>query len=164
MGQILKSQDPNKFHIQTPENLVGHSNEVHVKLEGQVENALLDTGSTISTLSENFFRKLHELYHCELRPLNMILEVESASGDSLPYLGYVEINLEVPETKLYSKPCLFLVVPDTKYNSRVPILIGTNILQSIMETLYKDLGDQYSKKSQISPPWILAFRCMSWQD
>ena len=67
MGQIKnlkKSQDPNKFHIQTPENLVGHSNEVHVKLEGQVENALLDTGFVLDQTLIKYWSKV--IMYCSM--------------------------------------------------------------------------------------------------
>jgi hypothetical protein len=66
-----------------------------------------------------------------LRPLDELVEIRSATGDILPYLGFIESNLSLADLSL---DVLLLVVPDTDYNSMVPLLVGTNILCELSET------------------------------
>ena len=61
-----------------------------------------------------------------------ILNVECADGQRLPYSGYIKANMTSPGILQCTEQfCLFLVVPDTNYNFRTPVLIGTNILDEI---------------------------------
>ena len=59
-----------------------------------------------------------------------VFNIECAVGNSLPYLGYIEIEITWIEGIPSSKPtsCIFLVTPNTTYNARTPIILGTNIL------------------------------------
>lgn len=111
-------------------NLVGSSNEAVVSIEGQTTKALVDTGSCVSTVSEEFYKR--QLPHLKLHPISGILEIECADGKSLPYLGFVEADLRVVGIPLdHVQHCLLLVVPESKYSEKVPILIGTNILTEL---------------------------------
>lgn len=63
-------------------------------------------------------------------PLNNLLEVEGANGQTVPYLGYIELNLTFPPEFLGSAievDTLALVVPDTK-TTKPLLLVGTNTL------------------------------------
>ena len=86
---------------------------------------MIDTGSQISSVSCSFRAK--SLSHLQIRPLSNLV-IRQAGGSVLPYLGYVEAEISVPTQE---KPigAVFLVVPDTEYNLRIPLLIGTNILE-----------------------------------
>lgn len=59
---------------------------------GKKAKALVDTGSGISTISEKFYRE--NLQHRELQSLYDMLQIECANGESLPYLGFVEVDFE----------------------------------------------------------------------
>ena len=77
----------------------------------------------VSTISTSFCAQL-----ClDVQPLEDILTVEGAGGHKLPY-SEVEISF-----KGLSSPmdALMLVVPDTLYHERIPMLIGTNVLGCI---------------------------------
>lgn len=72
-------------------------------------------------------------YHANLseHPIHPItcLDVEAASGQNVPYLGYVELTLKFPRDFVKIEPevsTLALVVPDVRSNSDLPVLIGTN--------------------------------------
>lgn len=60
--------------------------------------------------------------------------MECADGKPLPYLGYIETELQkkcgIPNST--SHTCLFLITPDTTYSERTPIIIGTNILAALL--------------------------------
>lgn len=88
-GRVLGDDCKVKRPIQ---EIVGNSNEADVKVDGKKAKALVDTGSGISTISEKFYRE--NLQHRELHSLYDILQIECANGESLPYLGFVEVDFE----------------------------------------------------------------------
>lgn len=84
-----------------------------------------------------------------IKPISDLLEIEGANGQTVPYLGYVEINIKFPKNFLETQPeilTLALVVPDLRSNSDVPVLIGTNTL----DPLY-DLHCEFLPHSQSIP-------------
>ena len=52
--------------------------------------------------------------------LNCILHIE-ATGGKIPYLRYVELNLQVPGVKAFDEDVLILVLEDSDYSKRVSI-------------------------------------------
>ena len=62
-------------------------------------------------------------------------------GQQLPYEGYIraELKMMIGNDTIYE--CVILVVPDSTFNSHVPLLLGTNILQSVMDDLKKQHGE-----------------------
>jgi len=85
----------------------------------------------VSTISHGFY--LSNFQNVPLQPLEDLLRVEGAGGVLLPYHGYVELQLTLPKSLMLGHsfiPALFLVVPDTVYNSQTPLLLGTNVLYS----------------------------------
>lgn len=67
------------------------------------------------------------------------MEVESAIGQSVPSLGYVEVTLTFPKDFVgvdIEVPTLALIVPDFSPNSQPSVLVGTNML----DQLYKDFS------------------------
>ncbi len=142
---------------------MGEANEAQIEVEGIACEALLDTGATISTVSERFYREA--LSSLELHQINDIIKIECASGQLLPYMGYVEATVYVPGlTGKEGQETIFLVTPDTDYNSRIPVLLGTNILKPIMEGCKKEAGPLFLQRIALSTPWWLAFRCISVQE
>ncbi len=64
------------------------------------------------------------------------------------YLGYIKAGVTVSGvTTDVATDCLFLVVPSSNYSSRVPILIGTNILQIFMLDCQASYGTQFLQKA-----------------
>jgi len=140
--------------------LVGETNEVQVKIDGISTTALCDTGSCISTCSEKFFKD--NFPEKQLLPLDNILNIECADGSKLPYSGYITADLQssgIQDSK--SVPCLFLVVPDTDYNKSTPFLLGTNILNELMDCCKEQHGEQFLQKANLHTPWYIAFRCIT---
>lgn len=115
-----------------PKGLVGTRCTAQVCIEGTKVNCLLDTGSQVTTIPSSF-HKAH-LADYPIKPLNALLEVEGANGQSVPYLGYVELTLTFPkeflgvEAEIYT---LALVVPDLVGVQQ--ILIGTNSLDTLYD-------------------------------
>lgn len=96
--------------------------------------ALLDTGATVSTISQSFYCT-HLEGKLDLHQLNEEIDIECADGQLMPYLGYVLIDLATHGLSSVDvlKESIFLVVPDSNYNKKVPVLIGTNILYRLLD-------------------------------
>jgi hypothetical protein len=45
---------------------------------------------------------------------------------------------------------LVLVVPDSNYNQHIPLLIGTNILNTILQDLHQLHGDKYLQNADLT--------------
>ena len=100
---------------------MGEANESTVMVEGQEARALLDSGSQLSAISLNWVRKL------KLKPqqLQSILQIEGSGGLEVPYLGYVEARLKIPEIKAFDLDVLLLIVPDSAHTQHTPTTLGT---------------------------------------
>ena len=87
------------------------------------------------------------------------MDIECADGQQLPYIGYTEIQFQLPgHTHLYD--CILLVTQNSRYNSEVPLLLGTNTLSNIIETLKNEHGERFLQISNLTTPWYLSFRCI----
>lgn len=119
--------------------LIGNTNEAVVRI-GDVDCvALLDTGSMVTNVSSSFYRKnLAASY--TLHQLDRLLRVEAAGGHILDYLGYIEVPITIPKTKVELWVPV-LVTPDTSYNHQVPLLIGTNVLSRVTSDQVKNSGN-----------------------
>jgi hypothetical protein len=58
--------------------------ETEIYIDGSLTSALLDTGSTESTVSENYYR---EHISSPLHTLDTLLDIECADGQQFPYIG-----------------------------------------------------------------------------
>ena len=104
----------------------------------------LDTGASISTVSEAYHRK--KLSHLPVQPLQDFLHIECADGETLPYSSYIAADITAPGVGLgekHSQPCLLLVVRDSRYNAKVPVLLGTNILEQFLDMSRETLGHRF---------------------
>ena len=136
-------------------HLFGRTNEVPVSIQGCDATALLDTGSTVSTMSTSFCKQLN----LQQNGLNDFIEIEGANGQCVPYEGYVVAQLCVPDLQL-DMPALFLVVPVTQYSQTVPILLGTNILEQVQ----LQHREQNMTIHKLPPAWNLVFKTLHIQD
>ena len=90
--------------------LLGHANETKVVVEEVEMMALVDTGSQISVLTEGIFTEMG----LKILPLkNLIrgvLDLKGMGGISIPYKGYIEANLTIPDLPWYNESVLYLLV------------------------------------------------------
>ena len=76
-----------------------------------------------------------------IHPVTDLLEIEGASGQSVPYLGYVKVTLQFPKEFIVTQPekeTLVLIVPEVRSNSLTPLLVGTNTLDPLYEQFCDD--------------------------
>ena len=144
-------------------NVMGDVNDSLCYIENVECRALIDTGSTISSVSEEFYKT--SLAHLPLHSFSHFLSVECAGGEYLPYKGYIEAQLEIPGKSVGFKDVfIFLVVPETKFSSYVPLLIGTNIIRPLLDFSRKARNNNLMVNADFSDPWVIAFRALSLGD
>ena len=101
--------------------LIGPANEGKVKIEGVETTALIDTGACMSAMTKSFAEALE----LDLKSLNSMLDIEGMGGAKVPYHGYVECRLNLPQIEKFDHDVLMLVIDDSQYGACVPIQIGT---------------------------------------
>lgn len=92
------------------------------------------------------------------------MDIECAGGSQLPYSGYIEVNINTPGRTNNFNTYLVLVVPDSNYNQHIPLLIGTNVLNTILQDLHQLHGDKYLQNADLTTPWYLTLRCITLQE
>ena len=101
--------------------LIGEANESTVFVEGQKARALIDSGSQLSSILVAWVKKLK----LNLQELHSVLQIEGSGGFKVPYLGYVDAHLKVPEVSAFDTDVLLLIVPDSAHTACAPITLGT---------------------------------------
>lgn len=127
-----------------PEGLIGTKSTAEVTIKGEQFSCLLDTGSQVTTVPKSFYDQY--LDEQQIKPLHNLLEVEGANGQSVPYLGYIEVGVTFPREFLgaeFEVPTLALVVPDIQTSSQSLLLIGTNTLDVLYEMYSEDKPDNH---------------------
>lgn len=131
-----------------PEGLVGTRCTAEVLIAGEECSCLLDTGSQVTTVAQSFYKQ--KLTSQILYPLDDLLEVEGANGQTVPYTGYIEISITFPKSFLgvdIEVPTLALVVPDCRAMAMSPVLVGTNTL----DVLYDKYSEMDATRHQPYP-------------
>ncbi len=141
---------------------MGTSNEVNILIDDVQATTLLDTGATVSIISEGFYEA--HLGHIPMQPLGQLLDIESATGDSLPYTGYIEATIKTQGSGAQCITGLLLISPDTRYNARVPVLLGTNILKELLNDCQINHGAKFLQKADLHTPYYLAYRSIVLQE
>ena len=140
--------------------LVGEVNETNVLVEGQEVRALIDSGSQLSSISLVWVKKLN------LRPQQLwsVLQIVGLGGLDVPYLGYVETNLRLPEIKAFENDVLLLNVPDSAHTMYTPIALGTLHIDMAIKLATKkeleNLSEQWKRslivtKLTMKEAWIV---------
>lgn len=107
--------------------LIGKANETSITFCGKRTQALVDSGSQVTMVSETFLKTLPE--EPELGSLeDLNLTVTGPDGSSIPYLGLIVAHIKVDFMKEREIVVPVLVMPDTEYNTNVPVLLGTNVI------------------------------------
>ena len=87
-------------------------------IDGQEVAAMIDLEAQVLSISAQFC----EYLTLQIQPLGQLLELEGMGGAAIPYLGYVQVNLQIPGIKGYNGDVLLLVIPTTTYSKTVPAL------------------------------------------
>ena len=137
-----------KANPDLPDGLIGPRCTAAVSIEGVQCESIFDSGSQVTTISETF----HASYMSSLpiKPIQCLLEIEGAGGQNVPYLGYVEANITFPDSITGTEEqlvVLALIVPECHYNSKTPLLVGTNVLLRLYKHAVEQEGFRFLKRA-----------------
>ncbi|XP_077947563.1 uncharacterized protein LOC144388873 isoform X3 [Gasterosteus aculeatus] len=124
--------------------LVSPCPHVAVVIGGVEVDCLLDTGSMVSTIKESFFHQ-----HFDNSPQAcQWLQLTAANGLSIPYVGYVELDVSVMGTVIPKRGILVVKDPPGSLpESDVPGVLGMNVLRECYAELF---GQQASPLFDVS--------------
>ncbi|XP_076830977.1 uncharacterized protein LOC143476602 [Brachyhypopomus gauderio] len=109
-----------------PKGLIGPSSVVHVRVDGHPCEAVLDSGSQITIIFETWYKQY--LSDVPIHPVSG-LAIWGLSENSYPYLGYVVVDMEFPESisgSTESISVLALICPGPRTPDQIPVILGTN--------------------------------------
>ena len=144
------------------EGIIGETNESPALVNGVQCRCLVDTGSQVTTISHAFYKK--HLGSTPIMPLGDLLRIEGAAGQSVPFLGCVAVELSFPREVDGcggTRPVLALVVKNTDYNKKVPLVVGTNVIKICKEDCEKEHGVQFLQKINLDRVWHLAYKFLT---
>ena len=111
--------------------LIGEPNETSIIVEDQKVKGLIDSGAQISSILDKFAKELN----LEVKKLETLLDLEPKGGGQVPYDGYVEVRLQIPNVQAFNLDVLMLVIPESEYSKSVPITIGTIHIDEIINLI-----------------------------
>ena len=136
------------------QQLIGPNNEDIVKIDDFSYRALIDSGSQVTSITEDLWKEHPKLGNLALSSADV--SIEGASGHRVPYLGVIPVSLTIMNVVYEDVPAF--VVPTDKYRRDVPILIGTNVIRTSKRDQQIKRGVNYMKLLQIeNPAWHAAF-------
>ena len=116
-------KSPNKSTIP---RLIGKANESTISFCGVEAKALLDSGSQVTTVSEEFYNSLDPR---SPTADSEEIDLKCPDGRSIPYIQCIEVTVGASFLPGQEIETLALVVNTTAYHAQVPIIIGTNVIR-----------------------------------
>ena len=134
--------------------LVGGTPTTTAKLAGVEVDCLVDTGSMVTLVLETFFKQKLESVCGEVQGGGKMLTQRGANGLEIPYLGYLELDVQVGGVTV--PKCGVLVLKEgaatVQQRRRRPGVLGTNVLAKIPQWAellkMKESSSTLSKQSQ----------------
>ncbi|KAH3837469.1 hypothetical protein DPMN_110859 [Dreissena polymorpha] len=91
----------------------------------------------VTTISQSFYESLQP------KPtLHSIEELSGsgANGIEIPYIGYIEVSITIPDITEQILYVPVLVVSDADFNLAVPMIVGTNVLRFLKAFECEDMS------------------------
>ena len=112
-------------------HLMGCFNEAPVIVDRQEMTTLIYLGAQDSSISSQFCGDLA----LQIQPLGQILELEGTGASAIPYLRFVEVNLQISGIQNYNEDVLLLVIPTTTYSEMVLVVVRSKIIDMVMSMM-----------------------------
>ena len=100
-------------------------------MDGREVAALVDSGAQVLTISAQLCEELG----LEIQPLGWLLELEGTGGAAIPYLRFVEVNLQILGIRRYNEDVLLLAIPTMAYAERVLVVVGSKIIDKALSCM-----------------------------
>ena len=88
--------------------LIGTPKESPAFVEGVSITCLVDLGVNMTAITKSFAEQLQ----LDIKSLQNILDIEATGGGQLPYHGYVECRLKIPQIEKIDLDILMLIIDD----------------------------------------------------
>lgn len=157
-GNDTGSSGPSTGSNSAVSKLIGTCPTVTVSLGGVEVKCLLDTGSMVTTITESFFAShfKEKLTSCHW------LELHAANGVDIPYVGYLEVDIEVLGKVVPGRGILVVRDPPSKLpQPKVPGILGMNVIRECYNELFQQHGPSLFELPFVTEtfsPWLNAFQ------
>ena len=150
-GQLMKigvSNGPVYFNPILWVRILGRANKTEIEIDGKISKALIDSGAMILMMSKGYCDECGY----EIQPLDWLFPIEGSRGADFPYLGYVEVRMQIPGISSFDQDVLMLIShTTTQYHRKVPIQVGSQIINQVTNCI---TGEELQSLSQ---SWKLAY-------
>ena len=138
--------------------LVGPISDVEIMVSGKRCPVLLDTGSQVSTITDEYVASHPRLR--EQMPKETSVTIQGAGGQPVPHSGVILVDVDVLGRRVQRVPVF--IVPATDFRRKVPGLIGTNVIRASRDALHARYGRRFlTKVRQASEEWYSALQCIN---
>lgn len=103
----MSSTEGQGLESSTLESVMGKHPIAVVKLGGKSARCLIDTGSMVSVVGRSFFNKFLK-DRLPVKSIGSYFSLTAANGLSIPYDGYVELEVQVGELSIKNRGILVL--------------------------------------------------------
>ena len=83
---------------------------------------LIDSSAQVSSVNSQFCEELV----LGIQPLDQLLELEGTGDTAIPYLGFMEVNLQIPGIQ-HNEDLFLLVIPTTTFSQMVPVWLAPKL-------------------------------------
>lgn len=111
-----------------------------VKIGGVPVPCLIDTGSMVSTITERCFQQQFEQRGQDHLQSCRWLQPRAANGLEIPYIGYMELDVEFCGKVLSNCGVLVVRDPPSGWSADVPGILGMNVLSRCYRELFGQHG------------------------
>lgn len=129
----LVTGDPSQIE---PHTVVGECPYVRVLFDDKPVDCLLDTGSQVTLMTEDFYRRLFPQQRVGARSDLGWLTLRAANGLEIPYVGYALIDITVGDVKLSQQGVV--IAKDGTRGTTDPPILGMNIIGLCWNTLFSN--------------------------
>ena len=70
--------------------------------------------------------------------LQQLLDFKGFGGVDIPYIGYTQIQLQIPGVKDYNKDILVFIQKDSHYSEHVPVILGTLHIKDVIQSATRE--------------------------
>ena len=127
--------------------LLHRANGSEIKIDGKIHTALIDSDAMILIMSKEYCEK----HGYEIQPLDWLVPIQGGGVD-VPYLGSVEVKMQIPGISSSEQDVLMLVSHTaTGYHQWVPFQAGSRVIHQVV----KNIMDEELRS--LSQSWKLAY-------
>ena len=125
---------------------MGRANETEI--DGKLSKALIDSGAMISMISKGYCDE----HRYEIQPLDQLVPIEGSGGADVPYLGYVQVRMQIPGISTCDQDVFMLIShTTTHYHRWVPMQVGSQIIGQVTNCITE------KELQSLSQSWKLAY-------